>query len=107
MRELTKERRENILLNEEIRKLKGKSCKSEKTDQKEEEISKEIEEARATNINLKIQLEEAKRTKEVLKDLLDEKEKSCQNLEIEMVDLKGRLKRTIMLMTELKIAQSF
>ena len=37
------------------------------------------------------ELEEAKRTEEELKDLLDEKEKSCQNLEIEMVDLKRKV----------------
>ena len=60
--ELRKERKENKLLKEEVNNLKGKSCKSEKPDQEEEEISKEIEEARATNIRLKIQLEEARRT---------------------------------------------
>ena len=60
--ELRKERRENKLLNEEIKKLKEKSCKSEKPNQEGEELSKEIEEARATNINLKIQLEESKQT---------------------------------------------
>ena len=91
MSELRKERKENKLLKEEVKKLKGKSCKSKKHDQEEDELSKEIEEARATNIRLKIQLEEAKRTKEVLKDLLNEKEKSCQNLEIEMVDLKRKV----------------
>ena len=59
---LIKERKENKLLKEEVKKLKGKSCKSEKPDQEEEELSKEIEEARAANIRLKIQLEEARRT---------------------------------------------
>ena len=50
------------------------------------------------------ELEEAKRTEEELKDILDEKEKSCQKLEIEMVDLKERLKQTIMFMTGLNTA---
>ena len=62
MSELRKERKENNFLKEEVKKLKGESCKSKKPDQEEEEISKEIEEARATNIRLKIQLEESRRT---------------------------------------------
>ena len=91
MSELRKERKENKLLKEEVKKIKGKSCKFEKPDQEEEELSKEIEEARATNIRLKIQLEEARRIEEVLKDLLNEKEKSCQKLEIKMADLKRKV----------------
>ena len=38
--ELRKERRENKLFNEEIKKLKEKSCKYEKPNQEEEEIGK-------------------------------------------------------------------
>jgi hypothetical protein len=53
--------------------------KREKQEQEEKE-----------NDSLINELEEAKRTEEELKDLLDEKEKSCQNLEIEMVDLKRK-----------------
>ena len=52
----------------------------EKQEQEEKEIDSLISE-----------LEEAKRTEEELKYLLDEKEKSCQNLEIEMVDLKRKV----------------
>ena len=51
----------------------------EKQEQEEKDIDSLISE-----------LEEAKRTEEELKDLLDEKEKSCQKLEIEMVDLKRK-----------------
>ena len=37
------------------------------------------------------ELEEVKRTKAELEELLDEKEKSCQKLAIEMVDLKRKV----------------
>ena len=52
----------------------------EKREQEEKEIDSLISE-----------LEEAKRIEEELKDLLDEKENSCQKLEIEMVDLKRKV----------------
>ena len=53
-------------------------------------ISEELEETRTTNIKLKTQVKEARRIKEVLKDQLNEKERTCQNLEMEMVDLRNK-----------------
>ena len=43
-----------------------------------------------TNIRLKTQVEEARRIEEVLKDQLDEKERTCQKLEMEVVDLRKK-----------------
>ena len=51
-------------------------------------IQKNIEETRKAIVDLKIQLEEAKMIEEVLKNHLDEEEKSCQKLEMEVVDLR-------------------
>ena len=53
-------------------------------------ISEELEETKATNIRLKTQVEEARRTEEVLKDQLDKKDKTCQKLEMEVVDLRKK-----------------
>ena len=51
-------------------------------------------EARWANTNLKIQLEEAKRREEVLKNHLDEKEKTCEHLEMEVVGLKKKIEKS-------------
>ena len=37
---------------------------------------------------MKIQLDEAKRMKDVLKNQLDERERTCEHLEMEVVDLR-------------------
>ena len=55
---------------------------------------KELEEARWANSDLKIQLEEAKRREEVLKNHLDEKEKTCEHLEMEVVGLKKKIEKS-------------
>ena len=39
---------------------------------------------------MKIQLEEAKRMKDVLKNQFDEREKTCERLEMEVVDLRKK-----------------
>ena len=67
--------------------------------EKQEEEEKEID-------SLISELEESKRTDEELKDLLDEKEKSCQNLEIEMVDLKIKVEANNNVHDRLKTTQS-
>ena len=53
-------------------------------------ISEELEETKATNIRLNTQVEEVRRIEEVLKDQLDEKDRTCQKLEMEVVDLKKK-----------------
>jgi hypothetical protein len=58
-----------------------------------DELSKSleyIEETRTINIRLKTQLEEAKRIEELLKNQLDEKEESCQKMEVEVIDLRKK-----------------
>ena len=50
----------------------------------------ELEETRRDNVDLKIQLEEAKMMKDVLKNQLDEREKTCEHLEMEVVDLRKK-----------------
>ena len=40
---------------------------------------------------MKTRLEEAKRIEELLKEKLDEKEKQCQNLEMEVVGLRRQV----------------
>ena len=53
-------------------------------------ISKELEETKATNIRLKTQVEEARRIEETLKDQLDEKDRTCHKLEMEVIDLRKK-----------------
>ena len=53
-------------------------------------IFEELEETKATNIRLKTQVEGARRIEEVLKYQLDEKERACQKLEMEVVDLRKK-----------------
>ena len=53
-------------------------------------IFEEIEETKATNIRLKTQVEEVRRIEEILKDQLDEKDRTCQKLEMEVVDLRKK-----------------
>jgi hypothetical protein len=55
---------------------------------RENEVSKMIKESEKIIIDLKTQLREAKRNEEVLIKQLNEKEKDCKKLEIEIVQLK-------------------
>ena len=77
--------------NDEIKELKIGLAKEQ------EEIGadpKELEEARWTNTDLKIQLEEAKRIEDVMKLQLEEKEKENQRLEMEIVGLRNKIEKS-------------
>lgn len=43
-----------------------------------------------TNIRLKTQVEEVRRIEEILKDQFDEKDRTCQKLEMEVVDIRKK-----------------
>ena len=78
--------------------------KTELTSQKEEqeepgEDSEELEEMRKTKHNLKTQLEESKRIEEILKNQLEEKEQTIQKLEMEVVGLRKKIKRMMILLS--------
>ena len=77
--------------NDELKKLKTGLAKEQ------EEIgvdSKDLEEARWVNIDLKVQLEEAKRTENVMKFQLEEKENENQRLEMEIVGLRKKIDKS-------------
>ena len=78
---------------DEIERLKPKLISQAKEQEELGENSGEIEETREANVNLKTQLEEAKRIEEALKKQFDEKDKSCQNLEMEVVYLKKKVEK--------------
>ena len=77
--------------NDEIKELKIGLAKEQ------EEIgvdSKDLEEARWVNTDLKVQLEEAKRTYDVMKCQLEEKERENQRLEMEFVGLRKKIEKS-------------
>ena len=95
---LKKQEEENIRLKSERLKQEEENIKlkSERLEQEEEKekvsknISEDLEETRMTNIGLKTQVKEVRSIEEVLKDQLNEKEMTCQKLEMEMVDLRKK-----------------
>jgi hypothetical protein len=56
----------------------------------DDEISKILE----TIVHLKTQIEESKRVEELLKNQINEKEESCDKLEVEVVDLRKKLEKS-------------
>ena len=62
----------------------------EEEQEKTDEDSKELEETREVNHDLKTHLKEAKRIEEILKIQLEEKEETIQKLEIEVVGLRKK-----------------
>jgi hypothetical protein len=65
--------------------------KNEKEDKKlDDEIRKSLE----IIVHLKTQIEEAKRVEELLKNQVNEKEKSCHKLEVEVVDLRKKVEKS-------------
>ena len=62
----------------------------EEEQEKTDEDSKELEETREVNHDLKTHLKEAKRIEEILKIQLEEKEKTIQKLEMEVVGLRKK-----------------
>ena len=56
--------------------------------------SKDLEEARWANANLKVQLEEAKRIEYVMKFHLEEKGRENQRLEMEVVGLRKKIEKS-------------
>jgi hypothetical protein len=94
-----------------ILKLKGMLKEQEesnktKLEEKEEEITRlknekedmnvddEIRKKFETIIHLKTQIEEAKRVEELLKNQINEKEESCDKLEVEIVDLRKKVEKS-------------
>ena len=79
----------------EDKDVEVEQLKTELTSQKEEQEehgkdSKELEETRKANHDLKTHLEESKRIEEILKDQLEEKEQAIQKLEMEVVGLRKK-----------------
>ena len=54
----------------------------------------ELEETRRNNVDLKIKLEEAKKMEDILSNQLDEKQRTCEHLEMEVVDLRKKNQKT-------------
>jgi hypothetical protein len=80
-------------------KRKNKSLKEQLLDYKEEqksreeEVSKSIKKIEQIIVDLKTQLQEAKRIEEVLSKQLNDKEKNCEKLEVEIVLLRRKLEK--------------
>ena len=72
--------------NDEVERLKINFISQGESSKDQEEL----EETKRYNVDLKIQLEEAKMMKDVLMNQLNERDKTCERLEMEVVDLRKK-----------------
>jgi hypothetical protein len=65
-----------------------------KIEKKDMKVVDEIRKKYETIIHLKTKIEEAKRVEELLKNQINEKEESCDKLEVEVVDLRKKVEKS-------------
>jgi hypothetical protein len=100
LKEMLKELEESSKTQLEEKEEEITRLKNEKEDMKvDDEISKSFE----TIVHLKTQIEEAKRVEELLKHQINEKEMSCDKLEVEIVDLRKKVEKSNKFLNSSKI----
>jgi hypothetical protein len=85
--ELRKSKKQNIILSEQLLEFE-ETIKS-----REKEVSKIVSDSEQLIIELNTKLQETKRKEEILNKELNEKQQTCKILEVEIIQLKGKLEK--------------